>query len=561
MSLSARLVQFTRLGARLVYGQLRRGPGALADLFRDTVLTFFGKSSVDLYRESAVVVGVTAGETSAGEKPIEEQGPPAKKRRRAAFVTQFGLGLLRQGNVEDAKWVLDRGVGWFGTDQRLRAAADVVDGEHVVLSGEWSPTWQSPSQAAGAPILVDRAQGRVLHVVGKSLPQTLAGYTVRTQSVVTAQRSVGLDPAVVTRLGFPWYVGGEADAAIEYVDGIPHYRIGHGEVPRRWDDRLDANLAALVPIVEEVRPRVLHAHSDFENPLLALALGEWFDLPVVYEVRGFWEETWLSKSPERKPEADRFRWRHERELGCIRRADHVVTLAETMRGRMAADGVDPARVTIIPNAVDPADFPVMTRSEELAQSLGIASTEVVVGYISSLVSYEGIDTLIKALRLARDSGLPVRGLIVGDGDQRESLEQLAARRGIADVVSFTGRVPYDQVLGYYSLIDIFVVPRRNDRVCRLVTPLKPFEAMSTGRALVMSAVPALADIASESGAAVTFEPENAADLAMVLNRLVGDEAARGVLAEQGATWVRAHRTWDDNAQRYLEIYRDLGAID
>jgi glycosyltransferase involved in cell wall biosynthesis len=546
MSLLERILQFTRLGARLVYGQLRRGPGALADLFRDTVLTFFGKSSVDRNRESTVVVGVMAGEDE----------PPAKKRRMAAFITQFGLGLLRQGNVEDAKWVLERGVGWFAADRRLRAAADVVDGEHVVLSGAWQPV-----PIVGRRGLVDHAPGRVLHVVGKSLPQTLAGYTVRTQSVVTAQRSVGLDPAVVTKLGFPWYLGGDADAAIEHVDGIPHYRLGDGDLPRRWDDRLDANLAALGPIVEQVRPRVLHAHSDFENPLLALALGEQFDLPVVYEVRGFWEETWLSKSPERSPEADRFRWRHERELACIQRADHVVTLAETMRSRMAADGVDPARVTIVPNAVDPAEFPVMTRNEELAASLGIAPSEVTVGYISSLVSYEGVDTLVEALRLARDAGLPVRGLIVGDGDQRAGLEQLAAARGVADVVRFTGRVPYDEVLDYYSLIDVFVVPRRNDRVCRLVTPLKPFEAMSTGRALVMSAVPALAAIASESGAAVTFEPENAADLAGVLGRLVGDGAARAELAERGATWVRENRTWADNAQRYLEIYRELGVID
>ena len=107
MSLLERIVQFTRLGARLVYGQLRRGPGALADLFRDTVLTFFGKSSVDRNRESTVVAGVMAGEDE----------PPAKKRRMAAFITQFGLGLLRQGNVEDAKWVLERGVGWFAADQ------------------------------------------------------------------------------------------------------------------------------------------------------------------------------------------------------------------------------------------------------------------------------------------------------------------------------------------------------------------------------------------------------------------------------------------------------------
>jgi glycosyltransferase involved in cell wall biosynthesis len=204
---------------------------------------------------------------------------------------------------------------------------------------------------------------------------------------------------------------------------------------------------------------------------------------------------------------------------------------------------------------------VVTRDEELAQSLGIGKDDVTVGYISSLVSYEGIDTLVEAVKLLRDTGRPVHGLIVGDGDQRERLQQLAAQRGIGDVVHFTGRVPHDQVLSYYSLIDVFVVPRRNDRVCRLVTPLKPFEAMSTGRALVMSSVQALADIAAESGSAATFEPENAEDLVRVLDGLVDDEEQRSALARQGASWVREHRTWELNAQRYLEVYRGLDVID
>jgi glycosyltransferase involved in cell wall biosynthesis len=347
---------------------------------------------------------------------------------------------------------------------------------------------------------------------------------------------------------------------VEEVDGIPYHRIGGPDVPARWDDRLDANVEALLPIVERVRPAVIHAHSDFENPLLALAMRERFGIPVVNEVRGFWEETWLSGSPERRPTADRFRLRHQREVACARAADRVVTLATTMQRRLVGDGVDPSKISIIPNAVDPDRFPRVGRDPRLVRELGIQPDEIVIGYISSLVDYEGVDTLLEASAKLVAAGDPVRCLVVGDGKARERLEHMAAKLNLGRHVTFTGRVSPDEVLSYYGMIDIFVVPRRNDRVCRLVTPLKPFEAMSTGTALVMSGVEALQDIAEESRAAATFRPEDPDDLVATLRPLLNDRAARDRLGDQGHKWVREERTWAKNAARYREIYRDLGVL-
>jgi glycosyltransferase involved in cell wall biosynthesis len=393
--------------------------------------------------------------------------------------------------------------------------------------------------------------------VGKSLPHTLAGYTIRTQSIVVSQRAAGLEPEVVTRIGFPWYVGGIPAGPIEDVEGIRYHRIGDHDVPPRWDDRLDANLAALVPVVESVRPEILHAHSDFENALLAIALRERFDLPVVYEVRGFWEETWLSGSPERRPDAERFRLRHAREVACAAAADRVVTLADPMKRRLVADGVDPDRIAIVPNAVDPVRFPTVDRDPELVAALGIDAGETVVGYVSSLVPYEGVDTLLRAVAAMVSAGDPIRVLIVGDGAARPELERLAKRLRLGSRAIFTGRVPHDRVLDYYGLIDVFVVPRRDDRVCRLVTPLKPFEAMATATALVMSGVEALQDIADASQAAVTFRPEDHEDLVAVLRPLVTDADARARLGSRGREWVTRERTWERNAERYLELYREI----
>jgi glycosyltransferase involved in cell wall biosynthesis len=105
-----------------------------------------------------------------------------------------------------------------------------------------------------------------------------------------------------------------------------------------------------------------------------------------------------------------------------------------------------------------------------------------------------------------------------------------------------------------------VVPRRPATVSQLVTPLKPFEAFSTGRTVVMSNVRALAAIAEESGAAETFVAGDPQSLADVLLNLLKDHARQKALAAVGAAWVRRERTWSANGMAYVDLYRRLGAV-
>ena len=153
--------------------------------------------------------------------------------------------------------------------------------------------------------------------------------------------------------------------------------------------------------------------------------------------------------------------------------------------------------------------------------------------------------------------VPVRLLVVGDGAEFPTLRVLAQTLGTTSV-TFTGRVPHDTVLDYYAAIDLFVVPRKRAAVTELVTPLKPYEAMSTGRACVFSDVAALAEIASDSGAAELFRADDVPDLAMTVTALLADPARMAEMAERGATWTRRERTWDHNASVYVDVYRSVG---
>ena len=182
------------------------------------------------------------------------------------------------------------------------------------------------------------------------------------------------------------------------------------------------------------------------------------------------------------------------------------------------------------------------------------------GYISTFTAYEGIRYLIEAVAALRARGRRLRLLLVGDGRDREALVELANRLGLDDgTLVMPGRVPYDDVQDYYSIIDVFVVPRTADRVSALVTPLKPFEAMAMERALVVSDVPPLREIVTPNETGLVFRPQDSGHLADVIEGALDDPELRARLGRQAREWVVTSRTWAHNGARYRQLYERLGA--
>jgi glycosyltransferase involved in cell wall biosynthesis len=151
-----------------------------------------------------------------------------------------------------------------------------------------------------------------------------------------------------------------------------------------------------------------------------------------------------------------------------------------------------------------------------------------------------------------------RALIVGDGPERGALQRRAAELGLDAI--FTGRVPMAEVRSYHAVLDAFVVPRTPDRVCQLVTPLKPVEAMASGLPVVVSGVQALGEIITDEVTGMWFPPEDARALADRLQLLAGDPGLRRSLGENARAWVAKDRTWEHNAARYRDAYARLGAV-
>jgi glycosyltransferase involved in cell wall biosynthesis len=416
----------------------------------------------------------------------------------------------------------------------------------------WRPTVAAPSRPH-KPV-----PGHVTMVVANSLPRRQSGYSLRTQHVAAALGEVGLDVVVASRRQEEMIDGGLPVEAWQ-VSGVCYRTSSTArEVAERPDHNATLNAAGIAAIVEEHKAAVLHPVTPWPDLLASLAVAEQYHIPVVYEVRGFREETWLTRQPELAGVSAHDEVEAHTETELMRAADAVVTLSEPMRDHLVGRGIPAERLWVVHNGVDTERFRPIPRDDALARQLGLGDGPVI-GYVTTLAPYEDIDTLVRATAELRRRGRGVRCLIVGDGIERDRLLELRRRTGTDDgSVVFAGRVAYADVNAYYSLLVVFVVPRRQVGVARLVTPLKPYEAMAMERAVVVSRMEALTGMITEGETGLSFRPEDPTDLADVLEPLLFDQERREAMGRIAGAWVREHRTWQRTAERYLELYRALG---
>ncbi|MGH8854037.1 MAG: TIGR04063 family PEP-CTERM/XrtA system glycosyltransferase [Telluria sp.] len=395
---------------------------------------------------------------------------------------------------------------------------------------------------------------RVLHVLDHSIPLH-SGYTFRTRAILQQQRALGWETFHVTGPK-----QGPAKAADETVDGLKFYRSTSGALAGlpvlNQLDVINALAARLLEVAREVKADVLHAHSPALNAIAALRVGRKLGIPVVYEVRAFWEDAAVDHGTSREGGL-RYRITRALETHALRRVDAVTTICEGLRGDIVARGIPAAKVTVIPNAVDIEDFSTGGAVDEaLAAQLGLAGKKVL-GFIGSFYAYEGLNVLLDALPDMLAANPDIRLLLVGGGPQDAALKEQAARLGVQGQVVFTGRVPHDQVQRYYNLVDVLVYPRLKMRLTDLVTPLKPLEAMAQGRVLVASDVGGHHELIEDGKTGVLFAAGDARALAAKTLALLDAPERWPALRRDGRAFVERERNWAASVARYKAVYAKL----
>ncbi|WOT02750.1 glycosyltransferase family 4 protein [Corynebacterium pyruviciproducens] len=334
---------------------------------------------------------------------------------------------------------------------------------------------------------------RVLFYLNNSLPHTQSGYTERTHNILTALIDQGATVHAVTRLGYPLLVGKIPHHAVEKIDGVPYERIIPTVYPRSLQARDDEAVRQLVEVARRFKPTVLHTTTDYKNALIVSRAANILGIPWIYEVRGELESTWLSRFPVEEQElasqSDFYTLAHKQETNAMQMASAVISLSEVSKQAMIKRGVAASKIHVVPNAVDESLIGKTYDKHEIRKELGLPDITII-GSITSVVGYEGLDDLLRATALLPD----VTCLIVGDGTARPELENLANELGISDRVIFAGHQPNDTIWKWYATLDVFVLPRKDTKVTRVVTPIKALIAQALRIPIVASDLPALREI-------------------------------------------------------------------
>ena len=391
----------------------------------------------------------------------------------------------------------------------------------------------------------------VLYVCGNSLPYTNSGYSKRTHALLSAIAQTGFPVAAQTRLNYPAEIGQPVFRMQNRIDGVDYFRDVEAVQPTTVTRYIRRSARGIQKRAKQANPMILHTTTGFPNAVVVSRAARDAGRPWIYEMRGEIEKTWLSaptKSGELRSEGSEHyrRWR-EKELEAAKRAAGVVVLSEIARDDLITRGVEPEKILVAPNAVEESVFSYALSAEEAKQRVGVDPEKTTIGTVTSVVHYEGLETLIRVLPL-----LPItyEALIVGDGEDLNRLKQVAKNLDVSSRVHFAGRQPQAKALQWYRALDVFVVPRKDLPVCRTVTPIKPLAALALGIPVVTSDLPALREVTG--GHATYFAADNPKELASAII----DCRATGEDPLDARAWAR-NRTWPKNAANIVAFYQEV----
>ncbi len=394
---------------------------------------------------------------------------------------------------------------------------------------------------------------RILHILDHSLPLH-SGYTFRTRAIMKAQIESGWKVVGVT--GARHYAEGPP---VETVDGLTFYRAQKHKPARspfgEWreivalEHRVDA-------LVEAWKPDLLHAHSPVLTALAGLRVARRRKLPLLYEIRAFWEDAAVGNGTAREGSI-RNRLITAIETYAVHSADAVAVICEGLKTDLVARGVLPEKILVSPNGVDLDLFgDPPPRDTALAKSLGLGDAPTI-GFIGSYYHYEGIDDLIAAMPAMISAQPELRLLLVGGGPMEAALRQMAETSRAAERIHFVGRVPHEEVERYYSLIDVLVYPRKKMRLTDLVTPLKPLEAMAQRRLVAASDVGGHRELIEDGVTGTLFPPDDPVALAESVAGLFAMRDQWEERRNMARAFVVRDRNWSSNISCYGPVYHKL----
>jgi PEP-CTERM/exosortase A-associated glycosyltransferase len=397
---------------------------------------------------------------------------------------------------------------------------------------------------------------RILHVLDHSIPLQ-SGYTFRTKSILEHQRKMSYETIHLTGVK-----QGQTNVLEEVIDGLLFYRtpvpkIGSNMPILKQVQVITSLKKRIEELVIEYAPDVIHAHSPVLNALAALPICRKYKIPLVYEVRAFWEDAAVDLGTHSDTSL-RYKISRAIETFVFKRAQAITTICDGLKNEIISRGIPKEKITVIPNAVNIDEF--IYKNSQLGNSDVIRNKfwlegKTIIGYIGSLYHYEGLVHLVKGFSVIKKAIPNAKVLIVGGGPEFKKLKKLAHSLQLSDDIIFTGRIPHQDINDYYDIVDYFVYPRLRQRLTDLVTPLKPLESMARGKCVIASDVGGHKELISDNENGVLFKSGSSNALARAVIETISRKKDE-ILVPAAREYVEKYRNWTNSTSNYKQVYED-----
>jgi len=299
-------------------------------------------------------------------------------------------------------------------------------------------------------------------------------------------------------------------------------------------------------------------HFDIIHERYGLySYGGWFaakvlNLPYVLEVNApIIEEKGLFGLPLKGPQ----KWSAKMSSwACLRKADHIISVSANLKRYLVdKQGLGETIITVLPNATDTESFGADFNRDEIRSRLGL-STKMVVGFVGTLQMWYGVENLLLAFDEVQRQLPDARLVLIGDGQARRDLEQLANKLNLGSAVRFLGNVEHSRVPEFLSAVDIAVAPFREVRTGFYQSPLKVFEYMAAGKAIVASKIGQIAEVLQDELTALLVKPGDVQELSAAIVRLARDADLRKRIGTAASDEAAKKYSWDNYVSKLEEIY-------
>jgi len=237
-------------------------------------------------------------------------------------------------------------------------------------------------------------------------------------------------------------------------------------------------------------------------------------------------------------------------------ADLILPISRWMTRYLVSRGLPRDKMLAFPDGVNPNIFFPENSGSEKRREYGLGSSPLI-AYVGTLDRLRRLDFLIRTFRRVKSEIINAKLLMVGDGNDRSSLEKLEADLELCEDIVFTGKVKYSEVPSFLAASDVTVSPIPPSNLYKVSSPLKVFEYMGAGRPVVANwEVPEQEEVIRESGGGLCV-PYDEESFASAIIELLKDSDKRQRMGMNGRKWVIENRTYEKLGEKIEEAYFDL----